>query len=123
MNLDQAAPNATLEFEGKSSRLLLSMYAISQIKRVTGKNLLQGEMNLSDPEHITSLVWGGLLDSIPELDGEVVQGKPDENAQNGLKRVGRWFTLDKLNLVSSCLEIAFEQAGISSKGSPVEKKD
>lgn len=121
-SLDQAAPAAALEFDGSYRKIVYSLYSITQLKRLTGKNPFKGELDLADPEMVVYMIWAGLLHSMPELDGDVIDGKPDQKIRDAFKRIGSWLTLDKISEVSAVIGKGLAQSGGQVKKEAGEKK-
>lgn len=124
-NVDKAFPAVLVEIGGEERKLEYTMYSAIQLLKLTGKNVMKGEIDYADPMQIVPLVWAGLISTCPELDGDVDADtkKPDQKAADGILKVSKWIKFDRLKHVSAAIARAFGQA---SPGKPAEaegKKD
>jgi hypothetical protein len=130
-NLSQARPEVKLELGGILRRIHFGLYAFSQLEKLLGKNPITDKVNLNSLNTQIYYVWAGLVENWPELDGEIIDGRPDENVRNGLKQVSKLVTPAKFKDVMESVGTAYKNAigelvgSDSSEGTQgsAEKKD
>lgn len=128
MTENQALPTVKVEIGGKEYILHYSIYAFAKLKKVAKINALKGEVDYQDPDHLLYFLWAGLISEQPELDGELVDGKPDKNLETALRQLGTALTIVKLNKIADLVKSAFNSAiGLSDEkkggdGAPAHEK-
>jgi len=111
MNTDsKALPSEAIELESRTFTVQFTMYSLLKFKRLTGKNILKGDLDSREPEDMIHFLWAGLLAHEPDLDGEVIDGKPDATLQKNLDRVAKMMTFDKFAEIGRVLNKAFLNA-------------
>lgn len=115
--LNKAVPAIFIELGGLQRRFEFSMWSMAQMKRLTGKNALRGELDPQDPEELAVLVWAGLVSSDPSLDGQIVPstepgkpGTPDDNVLSAVHQVQKWMRFDKISEIGAAVRQAFDAA-------------
>jgi two-component sensor histidine kinase len=63
-----------------------------------------------NPEQLLYFLWAGLITYHEELDGDLVNGKPDQTLAAGLKKVGKMLTMDKMSYIGNVIREAFTNA-------------
>lgn len=110
-NLDKAAPGIFITLGGVQRSLIYTFDAVKKLKRITGKNLLKGEVDWQDPDEFVYLLWAGLIANDPSLDGGVdATGTLSDAAQAGVDAIGKLITLGDLGTISNALMETFKQA-------------
>jgi hypothetical protein len=116
-NVEKAASSIYLELGGVQRRFEFTMWSIAQMKRLSGKNALRGELDVQDPDDLAVLVWAGLIPSDPSLDGQVIPsaepGKPgqgDDNVTAAIYQIQKWMRFDRLGEIGSAVRQAFDSA-------------
>lgn len=129
MSENQALPTVKVEIGGKEFILHYSIYAFAKLKKVAKINALKGEVDYQDPDHLLYFLWAGLISEHPELDGDMIDGKPDKALASALRQIGTALTIPSLNSIAARVKAAFNSAtGMADEksgggeASPQEKK-
>lgn len=93
---DKIRPVVEIELDGTVYKLEYGMWAVSQLKALTGKNIIVEPINHEDPNHMTALLWAGLIKHHPELDGMIIDGKPNQQIVDGLRKVGNMLSIPRM---------------------------
>lgn len=102
--MEQVDATVTIELGGKPRILEYTLYAIEKLRKLTGKNVLKGEVDGQDPEFLFAFAWAGLIQHDETLDGLIVEGKPTPELQKNLDQVAKWMGSKKLTkLYTSCM--------------------
>ena len=114
-NLDKASSSLFIDLGGIQRRFEFTMHSMSQIKALTGKNPIKGEIDFQDPDDLSILVWGGLISSDPTLDGEIIKeegkiGVPDNAIKDSIAQVKKWLRFDRLAEVGATVRAAYDAA-------------
>lgn len=109
-NLNQARPEVKIELGGVLRRLHFGLYAFSQLEKLLGKNPITEKINLNSLNTQMYYVWAGLVENWTDLDGEIIDGKPDENVRNGLKQISKLVTPAKFKEVMEAVGTAYSNA-------------
>lgn len=116
-NLEKAVSSIHIDLGGVQRRFEFTMWSIAQMKRLSGKNALRGELDVQDPDDLAVLVWAGLISSDPSLDGEVTPsqepgraGKGDENVVSAIHQIQKWMRFDRLSEIGAAVRQAFDAA-------------
>jgi hypothetical protein len=110
MTENQALPSVKIEINSKEYTLLYTLYAFAKLKKIGNLNALKGEVDFNDPEHVLYFLWSGLVSHHPELDGDLIDGKPDKNLAAALKDLGTYLTISKMNELGKAIREAFTAA-------------
>jgi len=110
MTENQALPGVIIELDGRQYELIYNLYAFYQLKTVANLNALKGEVDFMNPEQLLYFLWAGLITYHEELDGDLVNGKPDQTLAAGLKKVGKMLTMDKMSYIGNVIREAFTNA-------------
>jgi len=110
MTENQALPGVIIELDGRQYELIYNLYAFYQLKTVANLNALKGEVDFMNPEQLLYFLWAGLITHHEELDGDLVNGKPDQALAAGLKKVGKMLTMDKMSYIGNVIREAFTNA-------------
>ncbi len=122
-NLEKLEPGESVTIGGRELILRYTMRSVAQYKRLTGKNLLGGQMDPTDAEQIIALVWCGLLDAQQEFDGSIEKdGTPSPNVAKHLLWIEKSMKLGDVGPLSEAIKRAFEQASPAQKEG-AEKND
>ena len=116
-NLEKAKGHITLTLGGEERRLAYTVHSVAQVKYLTGKNFLKGELDSNDPDDLAILVWAGLITWDESLDGDVTPaetagapGTADENVRRAVKWVQKSMNFDQMyeiaNKVRQALEVS-----------------
>lgn len=130
-NLNQALPDVKVELGGVLRRLHFGLHAFIQLEKLLGKNPITDKVNLNSLSTQMYYVWAGLIEYWPEIDGDVVEGRPDESIRNGLRQVSKLVTPSRFKDVMESVGTAYKNAigeliGADSsedKQGSAEKKD
>lgn len=115
-NLEKIEPGESIDLGGKTLTLRYTMRSVAQYKRLTGKNLLGGQMDPTDAEQIIALVWCGLVDAQQEFDGQIEKdGTPSANVAKHLLWIEKSMKLSDVGPISEAIKRAFEQASPAQK--------
>lgn len=125
MNDEQAIPEVPFSLLGQDLKLVFSMYSMSQIKRLTGTNLLKAStMDLTDPEILVALVWGAMIEKQKKFDGNVHNGVPSTKVGEILENIGRELKGDKIKEAIEAVNLALQNCfGKSEPGEGVSEAD
>jgi hypothetical protein len=123
MTENQALPGVKVEIGGEEYTILFSLYAFAKLKKVIGINALKGEVDFYDPDHLLYFLWAGLITCHPDLDGELIEGRPDKQMQSALRKLGSQLTLDKMSKLGAAIRKAFSNATQSGESKAVEEPE
>lgn len=110
LNIDKTEAAVLLDLGGEKRKLEYSLRSCTQIQKLIGKNVLKGEVDLADPQHLIVLVWAGLITNYPDMDGLIDGDQLEDKVRAGLDQVSRWITADRLMEVVSTVARAFSRA-------------
>ncbi len=125
-SLSKVKPSITVELLGKKMSFRFNLRSCAVFKRLRGRSLIAGKLDLFDAEDIAAVLWAGLIPDNKELDGEVdANGLPDEKVKKVLDDL-----LDSLDLsdfpylINDIIQpaIALTQPKESSSAKKKEKK-
>lgn len=127
MTENQALPTVKISLGGSEYELTFTLYSFAKLKKVKGINALKGEVDFSNPDHLLSFLWAGLIVNHEEFDGELIDGRPDKALSAALRKLGKHLTLNKIAEVGQAIRQAFESAtkvpGEDSAPSDSSKKE
>ena len=116
-NLEKAKGHIFLSLGGEDRRLAYTVHSVAQVKDLTGKNFLKGEIDPNDPHDLAILVWAGLITWDESLDGDVTPaetvgapGTPDETVRKAIKWVQKSMTFDRMYEIAAKVRQALEVA-------------
>ena len=119
---NKALAVAELELGGVNRKIEFSLYSIAKLKKVTGKNVLVGELDVKDPDNLTLFIWAALISHDATLDGGVSDGGPDSKLAATLEQIGRWVPFSRMQEITEAINTAFLAAMPSEKKGGAEKK-
>lgn len=116
-NLSKASPSFFLELGGVQRGFEYTIHSIGQIKRLTGKNPMKGQVDVNDPDDLATLVWAGLITWDETLDGKIIEsseegkpGTPDQSVTDAIIQVQKWMRFDLLSSIGQAVKKAFDAA-------------
>lgn len=110
-HIEKLNSGVMVELGGETRKLEYTIHSVVQYKLLTGKNLLRGELDTTEPTEITGLVWAGLISNDESFDGEIDStGKQDESVKRSLKQIAKWLTFHKIAEIGEAIQLAFNQA-------------
>jgi hypothetical protein len=122
MNAHKVNPVVRVNLGGEERTLCYTLWAALQVEKLTGKNLLTGQLDSASPRDLILLIWAGLLDGMPQFDGDVdSDGKPDASISAAIKQVGTWVNLANLGEIGVGVRKAINAASGDSKESSEKK--
>lgn len=89
-------PELYLEIGGVKRRLRLTLHSLAQLKKLTGKSFLKGELDSRDPGDLVALMWATMIADSKEFDGGFPNGQADEKIQAALALIGGETGFEKL---------------------------
>lgn len=113
--MEKAMSVMEVQLGGETRRVEYTLYSIARLKQLTGKNAMKGEVDTKEPDQLIAFAWAGLISHDKELDGGIVDGKPDEKLAGVLKEVGRWVSFERLHDIMNVFSTAFLLAMPDSK--------
>lgn len=120
---NKALPSEAIVLNDKTYRVQFTMYSLLKFKKLTGKNILKGELDSREPEDMIHFLWAGLLAHEPSFDGEIIDGKPDSSLEKALEDIAKLMTFDKFSEIGEVLNRAFKNAMPAPKeGNSPQKK-
>ncbi|CAK0779010.1 hypothetical protein CCP3SC15_610013 [Gammaproteobacteria bacterium] len=110
-SLDKALPGVFIELGGEKRKLEFSWHAVCQFYRLTGKHVLLDKVDGRDPRTIIKLLWAGLIQNWPELNGEIHEvNSPDEKVKAGLAKLESLLTFEVVSTANEKVLEAIAQA-------------
>lgn len=122
MTENQALPSVKIEIGGQEYTLLYTLYAFAKLQKIGNINALKGDVDFGNPEHVLYFLWAGLISHHPELDGELIEGRPDKALSETLRKLGTYLTIEKLQELGAAVRLAFQNATQTSESKRNEAK-
>lgn len=114
-NIEKAKGSIFVTLGGEDRRLAYTMHSVAQVKHLTGKNFLKGEIDPNDPDDLAILVWAGLITADESFDGDVTPSNPpgspgtgDENVTKSIRMVQKWMSFDIMHEIASKVRQALD---------------
>lgn len=120
-NLDKVEPVEEVKIGERLFQIKYTLRSVAQYKRLTGKSLLGGQMDPTDPDAIIALIWVGLLGAKDAFDGVVKDGQPDAKVKQHLDWLEKTLQLSDIGPISEAIKRAFEKASPVAKEGDSEK--
>jgi len=115
MNENIALPKVKIMIGGEEFVLTFTLYAFAKLKKLFGINALKGELDFYDPEQALYFLWAGLISEQPQFDGDLIDGRPDKQLAEALKKLGTALTISELFKLGASIKQAFDNATSSGK--------
>ena len=91
VNADKASPGVLVTLGGKERRIVYTTWSFLQLEKMGQKSLLERGVPYKSLNDLVLLLWAGLIEDFPELDGFIdASGKPEKKVLDAIKTVATW---------------------------------
>jgi hypothetical protein len=106
-NIEKVLTPVYVSINGEELKLEYRLHSLAQLYLLTGKSVLKGELDTSNPVEIGLLLWAGLIANKPEWDGAVINGQPSDAIRDAVNLISRSIGIHSLPAYAAAISRAF----------------